>query len=566
MALSEVALGGVTAIDAYAFYGCLDLNDIDLAKILSVGESAFVNCAIVEADLGKVAQFGENAFFGCSNLAELKLNLSVSTLSSTVFYGCGIETAYIHSGVASALPRTLVEVHIEVGTALADQAFWGCTALEKVYIKDTVKTFGTDVFKDCSSLAYVSANTAVIANLQEQKECLKEIVITSGITVPTEAFCEFEVLQTVRITSAEIAAIETEAFKSCGALKTLEIVGNKNLVIADSAFKDCFETVYTDAPASITLCADTIGDRAFSGCDELVSVNITYVKTIGTKAFYDCVALKTISVSSDVESIGDDAFVNTALEYNEYENGCYLGNSGNKHLVLVKVNAQSDTSFAVNANTKLILDNAFDGATAITTLTVPNSVMFVGTDAFRDVTGVKTLTTNVFFLNGNFIALGNNVLEKLTVTSGGEVTRSFVGFTKLTELSLPTTALSIIGDIRTVVTEVTVNGGLKIAANAFSNCTALTKVTVGGGVEEIGTTAFFNCTALMNIYLDSVKRIGNFAFAECAALETVTLPVGVESIGDGAFYNCVKLADVTGLPSADKLGTDVFYNCIYNGN
>lgn len=53
----------------------------------------------------------------------------------------------------------------------------------------------------------------------------------------------------------------------------------------------------------------SIGDYAFSGCDELTSVTIGKdVTSIGNMAFYDCIRLKSVTIPDSVTSIGSGAF------------------------------------------------------------------------------------------------------------------------------------------------------------------------------------------------------------------------------------------------------------------
>ncbi len=63
---------------------------------------------------------------------------------------------------------------------------------------------------------------------------------------------------------------------------------------------------------------------------------------------------------------------------------------------------------------------------------------------------------------------------------------------------------------------------MKIAANAFSGCGSLKKVTIGKYVTEIGEGAFRMCTAL----------------------EKITIPANVEKIGANAFNGCIRLVKI----------------------
>jgi outer membrane protein assembly factor BamB len=133
-------------------------------------------------------------------------------------------------------------------------------------------------------------------------------------------------------------------------------------------------------------------------------------------------------------------------------------------------------------------DGAFD-STAITSVTIPNSVTKIGDWAFN-------------------------------------------GCTALTSVSMPSTVT-------------------RIGTSVFFSCTALTSITIQDGVTQIGEWAFAYCSALTSITIpDSVISIGNLAFQDCTALTTVTAGKGVSLIGDGAFSGCTALTSMTFMGNA----------------
>ena len=60
-------------------------------------------------------------------------------------------------------------------------------------------------------------------------------------------------------------------------------------------------------PNSVT----SIGERAFEGCDGLISIVIpNSVTSIGNKAFYSCEGLTSINIPNSVTAIGNGVFEN----------------------------------------------------------------------------------------------------------------------------------------------------------------------------------------------------------------------------------------------------------------
>ena len=64
------------------------------------------------------------------------------------------------------------------------------------------------------------------------------------------------------------------------------------------------------------------------------------------------------------------------------------------------------------------------------------------------------------------------------------------------------------------------------------------------GVTSIGNESFLKSLVTDVTIPDGVTGIGDYAFSQCINLESVTIPASVTSIGNGAFYDCTSLTDV----------------------
>ena len=83
-----------------------------------------------------------------------------------------------------------------------------------------------------------------------------------------------------------------------------------------------------------------------------------------------------------------------------------------------------------------------------------------------------------------------------------------------------------------------------IGKGAFNGCTSLKSVTfeAGSAIESIGDYAFNDCYALETINLpEGLKSIGVESFRDCEALTSVKTPASLASIDNMAFYNCTGL-------------------------
>jgi hypothetical protein len=96
------------------------------------------------------------------------------------------------------------------------------------------------------------------------------------------------------------------------------------------------------------------------------------------------------------------------------------------------------------------------------------------------------------------------------------------------------------------LTKITIPDTVKtIGMNAFNGCSSLKIINLPVKLQKIGFNAFYSCTGLSSIEIpDSVTTIDGFAFNNCSGLKTITIPTNVETIGNRAFYDCNSLTEI----------------------
>ncbi|MBR4211224.1 MAG: leucine-rich repeat domain-containing protein, partial [Oscillibacter sp.] len=105
-------------------------------------------------------------------------------------------------------------------------------------------------------------------------------------------------------------------------------------------------------------------------------------------------------------------------------------------------------------------------------------------------------------------------------------------------------------------------GVTRIGNYAFSDCAALTALTIPASVDAIGNSAFANCGQLSDIVIaEGVREIGNLAFTGCDAIEQMTLPDSVSALGQAAFSHCAGLREFRAGGSLDETRTSLFSGC-----
>ena len=345
----------------------------------SIGEYAFADCGYIEY-----------IYFSAVNMADLSSNnhvfSKIGRWSDELTVVIGKNVKYIpanlfcpDSGDSTYSPR-ITSLIFENGGAcekIGDYAFYQCKSLASIDMSGVV-SIGHSAFFSCDALT--------------------SIVIPGSVTsIGFAAFFSCDALTNVTIGN-RVTTIGEYAFASCRCITNLSI-GNGVTSIGVYAFNGCSSlekltvdknnTVYHSAGDCII---NTKIKSLVLGCKNSVIPSDGSVTSIGSSAFYNCTSLTSITIPDSVTSIGDEAFYNcTSLTYNTYDNGCYIGNSRNPYLVLVKASSTNITSCDINENTKFIHSSAFRNCTSLTSISIPDSVTSIGDCAFYNCTSLTSV-------------------------------------------------------------------------------------------------------------------------------------------------------------------------------
>ena len=242
--------------------------------------------------------------------------------------------------------------------------------------------------------------------------------------------------------------------------------------------------------------------------------------------------------------------------------------------------ALETVTFAAGSALSSIANNAFDGATSLTSITIPNSVTSIGSYAFNEATALTSITIpNSVTSMGTRTFKGATALKTVTFGAGSALTSiglsAFDGATSLTSITIPNSITSIGSSAfegATSLISITFEGNAPtIGTSAFSSVGANAVANIGLAAEGFGTATTWNGLTIVRtvacttgsftvtdnvitgssncageaVIPNSVTSIGNSAFYNATSLAAITIPNSVTSIGNYAFDLNTSLASVT---------------------
>lgn len=177
-----------------------------------------------------------------------------------------------------------------------------------------------------------------------------------------------------------------------------------------------------------------------------------------------------------------------------------------------------------------IESGAFGNNIDITSITIPESITYIGLYAFNQCLNLSEIT-----FKGSTPTLDGYGDETLAI---------FEGTPWLEAKKSEDPNFIIIGD--TLIKGLECEGDItipevvkKIHADTFYNNIKITGVVIPDGVTEIGNNAFHGCTNLQSVNIpQNIVTIGAFAFKDCKLEKRITLPDSIRELRGGAFdYN-----------------------------
>ena len=163
----------VTSIGISAFYGATSLASLTIGNgVTSIGAYAFFHASTLTTVVipNSVTSIGANAFNGASAMTSLTLGSSVTSIGNTAFYG----------------PSSLISLTIPNSvTSIGGSAFSGATSLTSLTIGNSVTSIGAYAFYDASRLTTVVIPNSVISidnGAFNSASALTSLIIGNSVT------------------------------------------------------------------------------------------------------------------------------------------------------------------------------------------------------------------------------------------------------------------------------------------------------------------------------------------------------------------------------------------------
>jgi len=484
----------VTHIGSYAFAGCVSIIYIVIPEnVVYVGINIFLNCSTdiyVENKEDIPTDWNNNwngstgnLYLGCSSIKTTTDGWVYTKYNLTV-----IIIAYVGIETEVTIPDKIEDTTV---TQIGSGAFYGNTTVIKVNISINVTHIGSYAFAGCTSIVYIviPKNVEKIeANVFVNCENIS-IFIQSNVKPDdwndewngSNGYVEWEENETID-SNLIYKKVDNE-------IHIIDYTGNATEITIPKMIEG-YPVTHIDA-------------YAFENCTTLGKVILPIgLLYIGEYAFHNCTSLKKVVVPETIEKVSylaPNAFWGSSLEYTEYGGGNYMGSKTNPYAVLAVANNVSNFEF--HKDTRVIFPYAFQNCYNITSVVIPDSVLYLGCYAFVNCRG-------------------------------------------LTSATIP-------------------NSVLRIEEATFSGCTSLKEVTLGNSIVSIGDEAFYGCSGLTEIIIpDSVIEIGVYAFGGCG-LTNVVIGNGITSIGEASFWGCNNLESIV-IPSSVNLIGDMAFEYCYS--
>lgn len=313
------------------------------------------------------------------------------------------------------------------------------------------------------------------------------------LVIPSDYYWDSQVDDYYRI-------VEIGSFRNCKRLKTVYIPASVTS-IGSNAFDGCtrLENIYYYGDINDYVQFD-FTSLSYSEADNIniyindakvTDIDITTATEISAKCFYKCNSLKSVNIGSSVESIGNRAFAGCEnLTSVTFADDLEADFSGRYNYGYIFEGCSSLKSVTLPRG-MTVIEGLFKDCTSLQTVnllnenitTIPDK-MFQHCTSLTTVTGTQNLTEI-----GNYAFSGCENLVNMTIPDS-ITTVWYYAFANCKKLKMLSTPASL----------------KNIYEYAFKNCLGLITANIAEGIYTIADGAFYGCENLVSISLPSTLR------------------------------------------------------------
>lgn len=583
--ISEISTN-ITILGKSCFHGCEKLRRVDMPQ--------------------NISKIGDNAFEGCTNLCEIHFSGETPpTLGNDVF-----------KGVRSDFKIFVPEAHIEAYYNEWKDSDYISNILPKpdnksiIYYGSKLNTIGSSEYNDIfNNVSYYKisniANNTLPSNYFTEQNSITTVIIGDGITKISEnAFKNCKSLNYIYL-SDSISELNDQCFYGCEELTRIHIPGSlKKTTTVGRPVVNISPTTYA---GSVTLGGSSIVDPT----------TIYFKSPLGNDIFCGCSKLKEFGtyykgyVSDDNRCyINNNTLMFFAQGNMSDEEKSYKIPNNITSINRSAFRGSQITNITLNESTKTIGDYAFEGCSQLKSINNWDYVETISSYAFKDCSslGEISLPRYLMYINQNAFEscsemYTNTDIPNSVISIGSGAFKDCTNFKYVNELGEDETLN--LGSITYInasmfyncesLTKIKINDNITtIDSNAFTNCLNLTSVLISNtsSLKNIYESAFSGCKKLTELFLPNLTYIGNFAFANCTSYkggdDGLIIPSTLNSMGiacfknsgiekmqilnnlylteipDRIFEDCTKLSEIfinESRSNIETIGIDAFKNC-----
>ncbi|MBQ3528759.1 MAG: leucine-rich repeat protein [Clostridia bacterium] len=386
---------GVKGIGYGAFYECLNYTSITIPEgVTHIDELSFSYCENLESITipDSVIEIGDYAFTGCTSLASIIIPKNLSRINDYTFYYCdNLESIIIPKSVKS----------------IGYKAFEKCYGLTTVYFDGTIQEWNSIDIRENNWYLTKADIVSLNSGSAPVPDGLEYSINNNEVTIDKYTGNAAEIVIPSEIQGYPVTWIGHDCFSGCTTLKRVIL------------------------PESLT----NISGYSFSDCTNLESITIPNgVKRLVYGAFSGCTNLVTINLPEGMTSIMPYSFNGTAYynDSNNWEDGLlYIGT------YLIGADDTTDSDYYIKEGTTLIAGGTFANKSNVASITIPDTVVYIGPEAFYNFTGSTTIYYcgtesqwnnieidnffNEYLLNANIIFNATPAIPDIPVLTPGDL-------------------------------------------------------------------------------------------------------------------------------------------------